>query len=123
MYIVQLASPDHVEHVISSWDPSTFGGSAIRKTIRLPDSDSTGLIKDILLDISNDEIDEALAKSYKNTSFKQLTKNGQRLRTIKATFADNKQLQDANSNGLLLVSHNDFQNRTYYQHFQTFVRG
>ena len=106
-FIVQLNSQSDAEKIIQQWKPNSFGGSLVRATIDPQDTDKhAAMIRGVPLNISHEDIDNALKQQYPGAHHLRLSKDDQPLRTIKVTFVDNTQLQLAIKQNLLLPSHN-----------------
>ena len=105
-FLVQLASKQAVNDVISNWKIDSFGGSEVRSTIKPNDGLLQGMAKGIPLDIDDDTIKSALDEQYPGSKHTRLVKNERQLRTVNIHFVSSEMKTQAVNKGLLIKSYN-----------------
>lgn len=105
-FIVQLTNLDKLDTIISSWDSTSLGGSAVRRTIK-PANQIIGMARGVPLVIDTETLVRDIQDSYPTAGVYRLqSKDGDPLRTVKITFNTKADLEHAVHSGLLLPSQN-----------------
>lgn len=103
-FMIQLASPELVKQIVEEWKPESFDGSTARATIKPTTDDHVGMARHIPLDVTDEEILEAVTHSYPGATHERFYKDGKPLRTIKIKFTTDSQLSAALTKGILFES-------------------
>lgn len=105
-YMIQLSNIDDVKKVVMNWKDKNFGGSSVRTTIKPDTSKVTGMMKGVPLDISDKDIQQSVENLHPGSTTVRLSKENQKLRTVKINFKDKEMLSIAVQNGILFPSCN-----------------
>ena len=104
-YWVQLAEPNMVAELISSWNENNFKGCKIRRPIART-AEYIGMAKGVPLDIDNNELSEALQQVYPGAQAYRIEQRRDGkvmpLRVVRIKFTEKTQLDGAVKDGLLL---------------------
>lgn len=102
-FLVQFADPGVVSDVIQRWDADVLNGSSARKTIAPTPSDHLAMLRGVPLDLSDDDLSDAVNAVYPGCSIYRLRSNsGTPLRTAKLEFSSCELRDKAIKEGLHL---------------------
>lgn len=104
--MIQLSSVEDVRKVVKDWNEDSFSGSNARTTIKHDNNNNTGMVKGVPLDIEDEVIQQAFESKYAGSKIARLSREGQKLHTVKVKFNDEKSLSDAIQNGITIASCN-----------------
>ena len=108
-FIIQLAKSSNRDGLIKAWnesDKDLLGGSTARLPIK--PNNNIAMLRGVPTSIPDDELIEGIQKNYGDISslYRLQTKAGNYLRTVKVTFKNPHQLENALRDGITLHQHN-----------------
>lgn len=103
--MIQLGSVKDVTKLVSSWKPTSLGGTSVRATIN-PMENIVGMIRGVPLDLDISDLEKAAHSTFNDSVCYRLNRDNNPTRTVKITFANKLDLTNAVSSGLLIPEHN-----------------
>lgn len=103
--MVQLSTEEMAKEIKEKWSADAFGGSTCRSPMKKNSQEQVvGIAKGVPLDVDDEQIKDDILKVYPNSEINRLKKGEAKkpLRTMKIIFANEKALQQATKNGILL---------------------